>query len=934
MGEQAKKQENVLSNLSRIASFEDKHLNILATNFAEQKKAVAKALEMLEGKRVSISKDMEDKINKQKEKERQMKEQEEAIKAEMSKPIVAKKVVEKVVAEPVEKQEIAKETKKVAEAPITKPEEAPVAKAKDAVKVQTVAKDTESVAKKEESPKVSKTNDMADRLSKQANKINESIFGTPKKKSTVEKPVIKIYIPPEPQQRPNKRPNNGQGRDGAGANGQGSRPPFNRNNAGNTNGGRPQYGQQQGGYNSDRNQNSQGGGQRPTGGMMMGGSLPMMQNRNNDKSKKNDKNYTRTITDDHTMNKKTKIKKGFEGVSQAIVYDEFSGEIKKIRSRKTATKKQSFIAPQQTAITHACIDEVVTIKTLSEKIGKTGTEIIKKLFLLGIIKTINDRIDFDTAELIASEFDVTLELQHQESSEEKVMALHVEDIADDANLVTRPPIVTVMGHVDHGKTSILDKFRNANVVSGEAGGITQHIGAYSVTLDGKKITFLDTPGHAAFTAMRKRGASATDIVVIVVAADDGIMPQTIEAINHAKEAKDVNIIVAVNKMDKPGADYDRVLLQLSELELLAEEWGGTGPVVKVSAKTGMGMNDLLETILVTAEFMELKANPDRAAKGTIVEARLDRGKGPVATVLVQNGTLKTGDFIIAGTVTGKVRAMADDKGKLVKKAGPSSAVSILGLQEVPNSGDQLVVVSDEKLMKQVLAERINKEKASIASTTNVNLDNIFSNIADGKMKTLNIIIKADVQGSVQALKESLLELSNEEVKVRIVHGIAGAINESDVSLADTTGAIIIGFNVRPDVNARVMADKNNIDIRIYRVIYDAIDDVTKAIKGMLAPKFREQYLGKAEVRAIYKISNVGTIAGVMVKDGKIVRNAKVRVIRDNVVIAETAIASLKRMKDDAKEVVSGYECGIGLENYNDIKEGDIIESFNIIQENA
>ncbi|MFI3229185.1 MAG: translation initiation factor IF-2 [Bacillota bacterium] len=912
MGEQAKKQENVLANLSKIASFEGQHLNALASNFNKQKAAIAEALSLLAGKRVAINKDIDDKLVKKKEKELQMKAQEEAIKKEMATPIVnedeaPKKVVE-VKAEPkveaVAKPVVEKQTVAAVETPVVAEQPA-----------KTVSTDTKS-AEKPVTP-----TDAADRLRKQAHQINESIFGSPKKKSTIEKPVIKIYIPQEQPVRPKRPPRDAQ------QGPQGARPPYNRNGAG-AMGGRPPYGQQGGGYNSDRNQNS-GGVSRPAGGMM-GGGMPMMPSRGPDKNKRNDRTHVRASGEDHTLSKKSKIKKGFEGGSQAIVYDEISGEIKKIRSRKTATKKQSFIMPQLINITHAAIDEVVTIKTLSEKIGKTGSEIIKTLFLLGIIKTINDRIDFATAELVAGELGVTLELQHQESSEEKVIASH-DEIEDTANLVARPPIVTVMGHVDHGKTSILDNFRNANVVSGEAGGITQHIGAYSTMLDGQKITFLDTPGHAAFTAMRQRGATATDIAIIVVAADDGIMPQTIEAIAHAKAAE-VSIIVAINKMDRPGADPDRVLTQLSEYDLLAEEWGGTVPVVRVSAKTGMGMNDLLSTILITAEVMELRANPNRAAKGTIVEARLDKGRGPMATVLVQNGTLKVGDYIIAGTVTGKVRAMVDDKGKAVKKAGPSSAVSIHGLQEVPNAGDQLMVVSDDKLMKQVLSERINREKANISGVTNVNLDDVFSSIAGGKMKNLNIIIKADVQGSVQALKESLVKLSNEEVNVRVVHGVAGAINESDVTLADTTKAIIIGFNVRPDAKARAIADKNNIDIRIYRVIYDAIDDVTKAIKGLLAPKFREQYLGKAEVRAIYKISSIGTIAGVMVKDGKIVRNAKVRVLRDNIVIKETSISSLKRMKDDAKEVNTGYECGIGLDDFNDIKEGDIIESFSIVQE--
>jgi translation initiation factor IF-2 len=633
------------------------------------------------------------------------------------------------------------------------------------------------------------------------------------------------------------------------------------------------------------------------------------------------------------MEKKTLAKKGYTENESEIEYDEISDKIKKIRSRRTGEKKKGgYVQPAAIVIDHAVIKkENVTIKELSEKIGKTGTEIIRQLFFLNIIKTINDTIDFETAELVTSELGITLELQRAETSEEKVLAHYDEDVDDAASLVVRPPIVTIMGHVDHGKTSVLDYIRKANVAAGEAGGITQHIGAYSVTVNNSKITFLDTPGHAAFTAMRARGANVTDIVIIVVAADDGIMPQTIESINHAKAAK-LSIIVAVNKMDKPAADPDRVLTQLTEYGIVPEEWGGDTPVVKVSAKTGAGIDVLLETVLLTAEVLELKANPKRSAKGTIVEAQLDKGKGPMATVLVQNGTLKISDYVIAGSVTGKIRAMHDSLGRPVSKAEPSMAVSILGLQDVPSAGDQLMVVSSEKLMKQVAGERINREQESKIVKTRVNLDDVFKGISEGKIKNLNLIIKADVQGSVEAIRDSMLKLGNAEVKVSVVHAMAGAINESDVMLADTTGSIIIGFNVRPDTNARALAEKNGIDIRTYRIIYEALDDVQKAIKGMLEPKFREQYLGKAEVRATFKISGVGTIAGCMVKDGKIVRNAKIRLIRNDIVVTEGQISSLKRMKDDVKEVLSGFECGIGLENYNDVKEGDVLESFSLVQE--
>ena len=638
------------------------------------------------------------------------------------------------------------------------------------------------------------------------------------------------------------------------------------------------------------------------------------------------------IDDKRKLNKKARIQKGYEQGSASVEYDEISGEIMKIRARRSNTDKKKQ-APQTvvTVIDHAVLtSDTVSIKQLSEKIGKGVSEILKKLFLeFGVIKTINDSIDFDTAELVSSTFGITLELQQEQTSEEKLYAFHDED-ENDANLVTRPPIVTVMGHVDHGKTSILDYIRKANVATGEAGGITQHIGAYTISVpyegEDRSITFLDTPGHEAFTAMRARGANITDIVVIVVAADDGIMPQTIEAINHAKAAK-VPIIVAINKMDKPTANPDKVLQQLSEHGIYVTEWSGDVPAVRVSAKTGLGIDELLENILFAADYSELKANPARSAKGAIIEAKLDKGKGPVATVLVQNGTLHTGDFIVAGTAIGRIRAMFDDKGKSVNSALPSTPVSILGLQDVPNAGDQIMVVKDEKLSKQVVEERKNREKIEKLKVRKVTLEDVFNKIEEGKFKELNLILKADVQGSVEAVKQSLLRLSNDEVKVHVVHAGVGAINESNVTLADTTDAIIIGFNIRPDNNAKALAEKIGVDVKLYRVIYDAINDVTLAIKGMLAPTYKETYLGRAEVRQTFHISSVGTIAGCMVKDGKITRNAQVRLLRDGVVIVETTISSLKRMKDDVKEVNSGFDCGVGLEKYNDVRENDIIEAF-------
>ncbi|MFA6766745.1 MAG: translation initiation factor IF-2, partial [Clostridia bacterium] len=553
-------------------------------------------------------------------------------------------------------------------------------------------------------------------------------------------------------------------------------------------------------------------------------------------------------------------------------------------------------------------------------------------FDLGILKTINDTIDFDTAELIAAEFNVMLEKQITKTGEELLTELFEENtIEDEKNLARRPPVVTIMGHVDHGKTSILDYIRKSNVASGEAGGITQHIGAYTIKVNDSKITFIDTPGHEAFTAMRARGANVTDIVVIVVAGDDGVMPQTVEAINHAKAAG-VQIIVAINKMDKQQANPDRVLQQLAEHEILVEEWGGTVPAVEVSAHTGMGIQDLLENIVTVAEIMELKANPSRTAKGVIIESRLDKGTGPVATILVQTGTLKVSDFIVAGTATGKIRAMFDDQGKRVTQAPPSTAVSILGLQSVPNAGDQIFVVNDEKLSKKVAEERKNKEKIEKLKIKKVTLEDVFNKLEEGKTKDLNLIIKADVQGSVEALKQSLIKLSNEEVKVNVVHGGVGAISESDIMLADTSDAIIIGFNIRPDNKAKALAERSEVEIKLYKIIYDVIDDIDKAIKGLLAPKFKETYLGTAEVRAVFKVSGAGSVAGCMVKDGKVMKNARVRLIRDSVEIFDTTIASLKRFKDDVREVAAGFECGISLDKYNDIKEGDVIEAYLVEEE--
>ena len=570
------------------------------------------------------------------------------------------------------------------------------------------------------------------------------------------------------------------------------------------------------------------------------------------------------------------------------------------------------------------IPDEITVGELAMRMKKTATEVIKVLIKNGVMASINQTIDFDTAEFVATELGCKVEKEVTVTIEERLIDDH-KDSEDE--LLPRSPVVVVMGHVDHGKTSLLDAVRKTNVVSGEAGGITQHIGAYTVQIDGHPITFLDTPGHAAFTSMRARGAMCTDIAILVVAADDGIMPQTIEAINHAKAAK-IPIIVAVNKMDKPGANPDRILTQLTEHELVPAEWGGETEVCRISAKTGEGISELLETVIMTAELQELKANPNRAAKGTVIEARLDKNRGPIATLLVQNGTLHKGDLIIAGTAVGRVRVMTDDKGRTITEAGPSIPVEITGLAETPTPGDEFDAVADERMARQLVEQRKQAEKDALAKqASKVTLDNLFAKMQEGEMKELNLIVKADVQGSAEAVKASLEKISNEEVRVRVIHAAVGAINESDILLASTANAIVVGFNVRPDAAAAASAQRSNVDLRMYRVIYDAIDEIEAAMKGMLAPKFREAVIGHAEVRQTYKVSAIGTIAGCYVKDGKITRDAQVRVLRDNIVIFEGNIGSLQRFKDSVKEVAANYECGISIEKYNDIKEGDIFECF-------
>ena len=601
----------------------------------------------------------------------------------------------------------------------------------------------------------------------------------------------------------------------------------------------------------------------------------------------------------------------------------------KFRGNKSRNEEQEKMRRLQMEIARKAqltvkIPDEITVGELASRMKKTAAEVIKCLLKNGVMASVNQTIDYDTAEFVAVELGCKVEREVVVTIEEKLFDDH-EDTAEE--LVSRPPVIVVMGHVDHGKTSLLDYIRHAKVAAGEAGGITQHIGAYTVKVNDQPITFLDTPGHAAFTEMRARGAMCTDIAILVVAADDGIMPQTIEAINHAKAAN-IPIIVAVNKMDKHGANPDRILTQLTEHGLTPADWGGETEVCKISAKTGDGIDDLLETVLLTAEMLELKANPNRAGKGCVLEARLDKTRGPIATLLVQNGTLHQGDLIIAGTAVGRVRVMTNDKGLSVKDAGPSIPVEITGLTEVPAPGDEFNAVADERMARQLVEQRKQKIKDDANKLNQkVTLESLFSKLQEGEMKELNLIVKADVQGSAEAVKASLEKISNDEVRVKVIHAGVGAINESDILLASTSNAIVVGFNVRPNDQAQAAAKRDKVDIRMYRVIYDAINEISDAMKGMLAPKFREAIIGHAEVRQTYKVSAIGTIAGCYVKDGKITRDASVRVLRDNIVIHEGKLGSLQRFKDSVKEVAAGYECGMSIEKYNDIKEGDIFECF-------
>lgn len=598
---------------------------------------------------------------------------------------------------------------------------------------------------------------------------------------------------------------------------------------------------------------------------------------------------------------------------------------KKERKTRSAYKKKR--GEDGTEIEIIPIPTSLTVGDFAAKINVPITEIIKKLIGLGIMASINQEIDFETAEVVATELDVSIELEDVEEEVAEILSQVEEEVDDEANMIHRAPVITVMGHVDHGKTSLLDAIRKTSVTEKEAGGITQHIGAYTVKANGENITFIDTPGHEAFTAMRSRGASITDIAVLVVAADDGVMPQTVEAINHAKAAG-VPIIVAINKIDKPAANPEKVKQELTEYGLVAEEWGGETICVPVSAKTKDGLDTLLEMILLVSEVLELKANPNRLAKGTVLEANLDKGRGPVSTILISAGTLKVGDAVVSGTSYGKIRAMINDKGKKVKTAGPSMPVEVLGLNEVPEAGDEFYAVHDDKTARQIAEKRKSYIKdQKVKKSAPLSLDDLYNQIKQGEVKELNIIIKGDVQGSVEALKQSLEKLSNEEVRVNIIHSGAGGISESDVMLASTSNGVIIGFNVRPNNNVAAIAERESVDIRLYRVIYDAIENIEHALKGMLAPTFKEVVLGTAEVRQVFKAPNIGTIAGSYVTHGKIARSNEIRLIRDGVVLYEGKIDSLKRFKDDVRDVAQGYECGISLEKFTDIKEGDILEAF-------
>ena len=755
-------------------------------------------------------------------------------------------------------------------------------------------------------------------------KVTELLAPKKEEKKAEEKPAAPAEA--KKAEQPKNNGNNNNSNRNQKNNQNNNRNQFVKNDQPKKNGQNGQNGNNQQNRNDNRNDNrSNGSNQRNDGQQKNNGSNANVNNGNNKNKNKNNNNNNNNNGFNNNRNNNNKNNKNNNNNNNN---NKNNGKNKNNKQNQ-APKPEPVAAPEEDEIRTMEIPETLTVKELAEKIGKSGAEIVKCLMKKGIMAAINQTVDFDTAVSVGEEYNVIFEPEVEKDIFEEAFKQEEED---ESVLEPRPPVVVVMGHVDHGKTSLLDAIRHSHVTSREAGGITQHIGAYTVEINGSPITFLDTPGHEAFTAMRLRGAMITDIAVLVVAADDGVMPQTIEAINHAKAAG-VEVIVAINKIDKPSANPDRVKQELVEYGLVAEDWGGETICVPVSAQTKEGIDTLLEMIILTAEMKELKANPNKPARGAIIEAQLDKGRGPVATVLVQEGTLNVGDPIVAGAAYGKIRAMMDDKGRRVKKAGPSKPVEILGLSEVPAAGETFYVAANEKQARQLAESVIAKSRKDMLKDTpqKVSLDDLFNQIQSGNVKELNIVVKADVQGSVEAVKQSLEKLSNDEVRIRTIHGGVGAITESDVMLATASNAIIIGFNVRPEPSAKAFADEEKVDVRLYRVIYNAIEDITAAMKGMLDPVYEEKVIGHAEVRQLFKASGVGVIAGSYVLDGKFQRNAQARILRDNIVVYEGEIESLKRFKDDVKEVNTGYECGLVFKKFNDIKEGDIVEAFIMVE---
>ncbi len=892
------KKEATVDSVKMLGEYKTTKLAELSESISRQKSRAAVLMASIKAKRDELAQKAElaEKASQEAKVEQQVQPETKAVEAEK---------------EPEKQVEIVKDVESADEKKIVDVEPTPVQKTEEVKTQQKQEVKTEAKAEDKKSTAPQKKEEKKAEESKKPHitVVPKTPFELPQENPEIlpNGEVRRIYVPPTPKPKVQTRVF-GQG---------GYQQPR---------GPKPQ----QGGYQGQRPQGQQGqnGQRRPTTSQSVANAAqqfpPKPAAQKGKGGKQNSNSGSSKFDDKSTMNKRTLMKRGYL-VDDRITYDEDGEAI--VRNYKV-NKNRGGGNSATVIIENAVITtDPVSIKTLSEKIGKSAAEIVKTLFVLGIMKTINDSIDFATAELVADEFGIRLEYKPDVTLEDTLSAqLEVDDVEELENLVPRPPIVTIMGHVDHGKTSLLDYIRKSNVTGGEAGGITQHIGAYTVSLKGSPITFLDTPGHEAFTSMRARGAQVTDIAILVVAADDGVMPQTLEAISHAKQAN-VPIIVAMNKMDRAGANPDKVLSQLAENGVTPEEWGGDTPVVRVSAKTGMGVEDLLEQILVRAEVEELRANPDRNARGTIIEAKLDKGLGKIATILVQTGTLHVGDNVVAGTCTGKIRAMIDDKGRKVKKAGPSMPVSVTGWDDVPEAGDRIDVVADEKFARELAEERKLKLAASQTESTSVSLNDLFDKISKGELKSVKLIIKADVQGSVEAVKQSLAKLGNEEVNIDIIHAAVGGIKESDVLLAETSGAIIIGFNVRPDNNAKQLAAQKKIDIRFYNIIYNAIEDIEKAVKGMLDPKFREVVLGSAEVRELFKISGVGTIAGCHVIDGKVVRGAQARLIRNGKVEYTGEIASLRHGKDDVKEMAKNFDCGIMLSNFQDVKVDDVIEAF-------